>query len=64
MVMLDYGQPDATEVRGVTVYKMHKPDEGIPVLRFVHPRLTSLWRALKRVNADVYYQRTAAVHTA
>jgi glycosyltransferase involved in cell wall biosynthesis len=43
---------------------MHKPDEGLPVLRFVHPRLTSLWRVLKRVNADVYYQRTAAVTTA
>jgi glycosyltransferase involved in cell wall biosynthesis len=64
MVALDYGQPDAAEVRGVTVYKMHKPDEGIPVLRFVHPRLTSLWKVLKRVNADVYYQRTAAVTTA
>ena len=64
MVALDYGQPDASEVRGVTVYKMHKPDEGIPVLRFVYPRLTSLWKVLKRVNADVYYQRTAAVTTA
>jgi glycosyltransferase involved in cell wall biosynthesis len=64
MITLDYGQPDAAEVRGVTVYKMHKPDEGLPMLRFVHPRLTSLWKVLKRVNADVYYQRTAAVTTA
>jgi len=64
MVALDYGQPDAAEVRGVTVYKMHKPDEGIPVLRFVYPRLTSLWKVLKRINADIYYQRTAAVTTA
>jgi glycosyltransferase involved in cell wall biosynthesis len=64
MIALDYGQPDAAEVRGVTVYKMHKPDEGLPVLRFVHPRLTSLWKVLKRVGADVYYQRTAAVTTA
>ena len=64
MIVLDYGQPDAAEVRGITVYKMHKPDEGIPVLRFVHPRLTSLWKVLKRVGADIYYQRTAAVTTA
>jgi len=42
---------------------MHKPDEGIPVVRFLHPRLTSLWSALARVDADVYYQRTAAAWT-
>ena len=64
MICLDYGQPDKSEVNGVTVYNMHKPDEGIPGLRFIHPRLTSLWRALTRVDADVYYQRTAAVYTA
>jgi len=64
MISLDYGQPDAAEVRGVTVHKTHKPDQGIPVVRFIHPRLTSLWRALGRVDADVYYQRTAAVVTA
>src|SRR5260221_7062593 len=42
---------------------MHKPDEGVAGLRFLHPRLTSLWRALTRVDADVYYQRTAAAYT-
>jgi len=63
MICLDYGQPEGAQVDGVRVYKMHKPDEGIPVLRFLHPRLTSLWRALKRVDADIYYQRTAAPHT-
>ena len=64
MISLDYGQPDASEVKGVTVHKIHKPHEGIPVVRFVHPRFTSLWSALDRVGADVYYQRTAAVVTA
>jgi glycosyltransferase involved in cell wall biosynthesis len=64
MICHDYGQPDRSEIEGVTVYNIHKPDEGIPGLRFIHPRLTSLWRALTRVDADVYYQRTAAVHTA
>ena len=63
MICYDYGQPDKTEIEGVTVYTMHKPDEGIPVVRFLHPRLTSLWRALTRVDADVYYQRTAAAYT-
>jgi glycosyltransferase involved in cell wall biosynthesis len=63
MICIDYGQPDGSVVDGVKVYNMHKPDEGLPVLRFIHPRLTSLWSALKRVDADVYYQRTAAVYT-
>lgn len=63
MICYDYGQPDRTELKGVTIYNMHKPDEGIPVVRYLHPRLTSLWRALTRADADVYYQRTAAAYT-
>ena len=63
MICYDYGQPDRTELDGVTIYNMHKPDEGIPVIRYLHPRLTSLWRALTRADADVYYQRTAAAYT-
>ncbi|HET6264384.1 MAG TPA: glycosyltransferase family 4 protein [Usitatibacter sp.] len=63
MISIDYGQQDGTEAHGVRICNMHKPDEGIPVVRFVYPRLTSLWKALKRVDADVYYQRTAAVYT-
>jgi glycosyltransferase involved in cell wall biosynthesis len=63
MICYDYGQADRTELKGVTIYNMHKPDEGIPVVRYLHPRLTSLWRALTRADADVYYQRTAAAYT-
>ena len=63
MVSIDWGQEDGAEAHGVRVYNLHKPDEGIPVLRFFHPRMTSVFRALKRVNADVYFQRTAAIYT-
>ena len=29
------------------VHKTFAPDAGMPVLRFLHPRLTSMWRALR-----------------
>lgn len=64
MISLDFGQPDGAEVDGIVVRKVFRLDEGIPVLRFVHPRLTSMWRALSQVDADVYYQRSAAMLTA
>src|SRR6185436_11864649 len=46
MVTLDHGQPAAAVVDGITVHKAYRKEAGIPVLRFVHPRLTGLWRAM------------------
>lgn len=63
VITLDFGQPDRAQVDGAVVHKTFKPDEGIPVLRFLHPRLTSVWRALREVDADVYYQRAASMLT-
>jgi glycosyltransferase involved in cell wall biosynthesis len=61
MICLDYGQRDQAQVDGVTVTKIFRTQAGVPVLRFLHPRLTSMWRALKAVNADIYYFRSAAM---
>jgi len=63
MVCLNFGQPDEQVVDGITVYRMHAPDEGVPVLRFFYPRLTSLWGALARADAGIYYQRAASALT-
>jgi glycosyltransferase involved in cell wall biosynthesis len=55
MVVGDYGQPDGSTWSGVQVYKAYRAREGIPVLRFLHPRWTKLCAALRRAAADVYY---------
>lgn len=61
MVVADYGQRDVERIDGIDVFKAYSFDEGIPVIRFVHPRLTGLWKALKRADADVYYVSTAGM---
>src|ERR1041384_4972044 len=63
MICLDYGQPSPAVVDGVTVYKAYRPDEGIPLLRFLHPRLSTMWRLMEAIDADVYYQRSSAMWT-
>jgi glycosyltransferase involved in cell wall biosynthesis len=63
MICLDFGQPDNLNIDGIRVFKAHKPYAGIPVLRFFHPRISSFWQAMKKADADIYYQRCASILT-
>lgn len=61
VVTMDYGQPARVEIDGICVYRAHTPDGGLPVLRFFHPRMTSLWSAMRAADADIYYQRSSGM---
>lgn len=43
-------------IDGVQIIKICRNDSGLPGIRFFHPRWTGLIGAMKRANADVYYQ--------
>ena len=64
MVCADYGQANVEVVDGITVHKCMTGRGRIPVVRFFHPRLTGIWGALERADADIYYQRCANARAA
>lgn len=59
MVTWDEGQDDDVEIDGVKVFRMCRKEAGIKGLRFFRPRWTSLYAAMKRADADIYYQNCA-----
>ncbi len=61
VVTCDFGQPSPTTVHGVRVLKTYRPEDGWPVLRFFHPRITRSVAALRTADADVYYVRCASL---
>jgi len=56
MLTWDEGQEDGVEINGVRVFKMCRKEAGIKGLRFLWPQSTSLVAAMKRADADIYYQ--------
>ena len=62
MVVADCGQPDRAVWDDITAYKAYRPDEGIPVIRYVHPRWTKVRAALARADAQIYYVSCAGGH--
>lgn len=61
MICLDFGQPERARLDDITVHRLFKTQDGVPVLRFLHPRLTTMWRRLKEVDADIYYYRSVSM---
>ncbi len=62
-IVYDYGQPQGEQIDGVTVWKTFDKNEGLPGLRFIYPRMTSIFAAMAKANADVYFQSCAGVYT-
>jgi glycosyltransferase involved in cell wall biosynthesis len=64
MIVFDWGQRDGEIWHGVRTLKAFRPDEGLPMVRFFHPRWTKLLGALRRADADIYYASCAGGHLA
>lgn len=62
-VVLDHGQPDGEDLDGIRVFKAYRREAGFRGVRFVYPRTTKLWSAMRRADADIYYQRCAGTET-
>jgi glycosyltransferase involved in cell wall biosynthesis len=58
----DYGQADIEEVEGISLIKSFSPFTGNRKLRFL-PDMLTIWRAMKKADADVYNQRSTAFYT-
>ena len=62
-VTYDEGQPDIEVHDGVSVLKAQNATAGLPLLRLLHPRMTLMWRAMRKANASCYFQMGRGVET-
>ncbi len=54
-----WNEGTVTRAGKVRIIKLCRQDDGYPGLRFIHPRWSSLIRALREADADIYYQNCA-----
>jgi len=59
MITWDEGQENGLIIDGVRMIRLCGRDDGLPGLRFFHPRWTSLHSALRQADAELYYQNCA-----
>ena len=62
-ITYDHGQCDVELVDGITIIKSFAQEAGLPGLRFLHPRMTVLWSAMKKANAGIYIQMGSGSET-
>lgn len=63
IIVFDHGQPREQEIDGIRAIAACGQHDGVPGLRFIHPRSTSILRAMRQADADVYYQSMAGYAT-
>lgn len=59
VVVLNHGQPEETAHNGLRLLRAHSLADGWPIVRFIHPRMTAIWKAMQQAGADIYVQRCA-----
>ena len=61
----DHGQPEVVDSGGVHIHRVRSPGmRGIKGLRFIHPHMTDVVTALRRIDPDIVYFRTAGFRAA
>jgi glycosyltransferase involved in cell wall biosynthesis len=63
--LITWGTPeqDGQRLAGVTVRTVGGASSGLPIVRFFHPRLSGLYAAMRRADAEVYYHNAAEAIT-
>jgi glycosyltransferase involved in cell wall biosynthesis len=56
-------EQDGQRVAGVTVRTVGDASAGLPIVRFFHPRMSGLYAAMQRADAEVYYHNAAEAIT-
>lgn len=63
MVVRESGNHADQVVEGIRVLRAFNWHDGLPGLRFLHPRASGVVKALRKIDADIYYQSPAGVFT-
>jgi len=55
VIVWDEGEGVACDVDGIEIIPTCQVSAGLPGIRFLYPRWSSLWKALRQADADIYY---------